>query len=83
MMRNLNIQNRRVAEMRFIIDFKHKGHREMKEHRDFFDMITLLRVKLVDGTAADRIFSILAGKDVARRRAYIQKHALDVRNLDI
>jgi len=44
---------------------------------------TLLRVAINDAAAADRIFSILAGKDVAERRKYIQEHALEVRNLDV
>ena len=44
---------------------------------------TLLRVTMADAIAADHIFSVLAGKDVARRRKYIEEHALDVKNLDI
>jgi DNA gyrase subunit B len=44
---------------------------------------TLLRVKVEDAYKADQIFSILAGKDVQRRREYIEKHALEVRRLDI
>jgi DNA gyrase subunit B len=44
---------------------------------------TLLRVKVEDAAKADAIFSTLAGKDVQRRREFIEKHALEVRNLDI
>lgn len=44
---------------------------------------TLLKVKVEDAAKADSIFSILAGKDVQRRREFIEKHALEVRNLDI
>ena len=44
---------------------------------------TLLRVKMGDAIEADRIFTILAGKDVSRRRSYIEEHALDVRELDV
>ena len=44
---------------------------------------TLLRVNVGDAINADRIFSILAGKDVAKRREYIEKHALEVKNLDV
>jgi DNA gyrase subunit B len=47
------------------------------------DTRTLLRVKIEDAYKADQIFSILAGKDVQRRREYIEKHALEVRRLDI
>lgn len=44
---------------------------------------TLLKVKIEDGIKADEIFSILSGKDVQQRREYIEKHAMDVKNLDI
>lgn len=44
---------------------------------------TLSRIKIEDAINADNIFSILAGKDVKRRKEYIEKHALDVKNLDI
>ncbi|MCC7211456.1 MAG: DNA topoisomerase (ATP-hydrolyzing) subunit B [Candidatus Brocadia sp.] len=44
---------------------------------------TLLKVKVEDAAKADSIFSTLAGKDVQRRREFIEKHALEVRNLDV
>lgn len=44
---------------------------------------TLLKVKIEDAAKADTIFSILAGKDVQKRREFIEKHALEVRNLDV
>ena len=44
---------------------------------------TLLMVSRGDAIEADRVFSVLAGKDVSRRRRYIEEHALDVRELDI
>ena len=44
---------------------------------------TLLRVKIEDAMKADEMFSTLSGKDVKRRREYIETHALDVKNLDI
>ena len=43
---------------------------------------TLLRVQLQDASEADMIFTVLAGKDVTRRREYIEKHALDVKDID-
>ncbi|MCF6158194.1 MAG: DNA topoisomerase (ATP-hydrolyzing) subunit B [wastewater metagenome] len=43
----------------------------------------LLRVKVEDAAKADAIFSTLAGKDVQRRKEFIEKHALEVKNLDI
>ncbi|MEN6384301.1 MAG: DNA topoisomerase (ATP-hydrolyzing) subunit B [Phycisphaerales bacterium] len=44
---------------------------------------TLLKVTLDDAGEADRLFSILMGDDVEKRRAYIQEHALEVQNLDV
>jgi len=44
---------------------------------------TLLSVKLEDAGEADRLFSILMGSDVEKRRNFIQDHALEVQNLDI
>ncbi|MCI0498209.1 MAG: DNA topoisomerase (ATP-hydrolyzing) subunit B [Planctomycetales bacterium] len=44
---------------------------------------TLLRVRLEDAGEADRLFSILMGDDVEKRRTFIQDHALEVQNLDI
>ncbi len=44
---------------------------------------TLLRVALEDAGEADRLFSILMGDDVEKRRNFIRDHALEVQNLDI
>jgi len=44
---------------------------------------TLLSVKLDDAGEADRLFSILMGGDVEKRRNFIRDHALEVRNLDV
>ena len=44
---------------------------------------TLLQVQLEDAGEADRLFSILMGDDVEKRRTFIQEHALEVQNLDI
>lgn len=44
---------------------------------------TLLQVRLDDAGEADRLFSILMGSDVEKRRNYIQDHALEVQNLDV
>ncbi len=43
----------------------------------------LLRVTMDDAEAADLVFSRLMGDNVDSRRAFIQRHAPEVRNLDI
>lgn len=44
---------------------------------------TLLQVKMDDAGAADDLFRVLMGDSVEPRREFIQKHALDVKNLDV
>ncbi len=44
---------------------------------------TLLQVKLEDAVEASRLFSILMGDDVEKRRNFIREHALEVQNLDV
>lgn len=44
---------------------------------------TLIRVTLPDFVAADYMFTMLMGEEVPPRRAFIEQHALSVKNLDI
>jgi DNA gyrase subunit B len=44
---------------------------------------SLMQVTLEDFTGVDEIFTILMGDEVEPRRNFIQKHALEVRNLDV
>jgi DNA gyrase subunit B len=44
---------------------------------------TLMRVNLHEAAEAERLFSILMGEDVERRRQFIEEHALEVKNLDV
>ncbi|MBW8015933.1 MAG: DNA topoisomerase (ATP-hydrolyzing) subunit B [Planctomycetes bacterium] len=44
---------------------------------------TLLQVKVEDAGEADRLFSILMGDNVEKRRNFIKEHALEVQNLDV
>jgi DNA gyrase subunit B len=43
----------------------------------------LLRVTLNEAAEAERMFSVLMGEDVERRRQFIEEHALEVKNLDV
>jgi DNA gyrase subunit B len=43
----------------------------------------LLRVTLHEAGEAERMFSVLMGEDVERRRQFIEDHALEVKNLDV
>ena len=44
---------------------------------------SLLKVKIDDAVKADRMFTVLMGEEVEPRRDFIEKHALEVKNLDI
>lgn len=44
---------------------------------------TLLRVSMEDAVAADEMFRVLMGDAVEPRREFIEKHALDVKDLDV
>ena len=47
------------------------------------DIRSLYRVRMEDAISADQIFTILMSEGVEERRRYIERHALEVTNLDI
>ncbi len=47
------------------------------------DERTLVKVTLPDAIGADHMFTMLMGEEVPPRRAFIEQHALSVKNLDI
>jgi DNA gyrase subunit B len=44
---------------------------------------TLLKVSMEDASAADALFRVLMGDKVEPRREFIERHALEVKNLDV
>ena len=69
-----------------ITRFKGLGEMNAEELRDTtLDPAnrTLLQVRMEDLTAADDLFRILMGDKVEPRREFIEKHALEARNLDV
>jgi len=44
---------------------------------------TLVRIRLLDAAKANNMFSVLMGTSVEPRRDFIERHALDVKDLDI
>jgi DNA gyrase subunit B len=69
-----------------ITRFKGLGEMNAEELRDTtLDPAnrTLLKVSIEDAGAADEMFRILMGDKVEPRREFIEKHALEVRNLDV
>ena len=69
-----------------ITRFKGLGEMNAEELRDTTldrNNRTLLKVTMDDASAADDLFRILMGDKVEPRREFIEKHALEVRNLDV
>jgi DNA gyrase subunit B len=66
--------------------FKGLGEMDAEELRDTTldpENRTLLQVTMDDATAADEMFRVLMGDKVEPRREFIEKHALEVKNLDV
>jgi DNA gyrase subunit B len=69
-----------------ITRFKGLGEMNAEELRDTtLDPAnrTLCQIRMDDASGADDLFRVLMGDQVEPRREFIQKHALDVRNLDV
>jgi DNA gyrase subunit B len=76
-------KDRKVVD---IARFKGLGEMNAEELRDTTmdrTQRTLLRVRLEDAVAADRMFTVLMGEQVEPRRRFIETHALDVAGLDV
>jgi DNA gyrase subunit B len=69
-----------------ITRFKGLGEMNAEELRDTTldpKARTLMQIRMDDAGAAADLFGVLMGDHVEPRREFIQKHALDVRNLDV
>ena len=69
-----------------ITRFKGLGEMDAEELRDTTlhpANRTMSQVRMEDASAADDLFRILMGDKVEPRREFIEKHALEVRNLDV
>ena len=86
-LRGLLTAVRRAGEKGLSITrFKGLGEMNAEELRDTTldpKNRTLLRVTMTDAAAADDLFRVLMGEKVEPRREFIEKHALDVKNLDV
>jgi DNA gyrase subunit B len=86
-LRNLPAAIRAAGEKGLqITRFKGLGEMNAEELRDTtLDPTnrTLLQIRMEDASGADDLFRVLMGDQVEPRREFIQKHALDVRNLDV
>ena len=66
--------------------FKGLGEMNAEELRDTtlnMQNRTLIQVTMDDAAAADDLFRVLMGDKVEPRREFIEKHALEVKNLDV
>jgi DNA gyrase subunit B len=66
--------------------FKGLGEMNAEELRDTTldpENRTLMKVTMEDAGAADELFRVLMGDKVEPRREFIEKHALEVKNLDV
>lgn len=86
-LRDLLTELRRLGEKGLTLTrFKGLGEMNSEELWDTSmdpEKRTLLQVRMEDAVAADEIFRVLMGDAVEPRREFIEKHALDVKELDI
>ncbi|MBQ9873180.1 MAG: DNA topoisomerase IV subunit B [Thermoguttaceae bacterium] len=69
-----------------IARFKGLGEMDPEELRETTlnpENRTLVQVTMEDAEAADELFRVLMGEEAEPRREFIEKHALDAKNLDV
>jgi len=86
-LRDLLVELRQMGEKGLTLTrFKGLGEMNSEELWDTSmdpEKRTLLQIRMEDAAAADEIFRVLMGDAVEPRREFIEKHALDVKELDI
>jgi DNA gyrase subunit B len=85
-LRDLSMEVRRIGERGLTVT-RFKGLGEMDAEELWATTLdpkvrTLLQVQLEDAMEADEMFRILMGEKVEPRRDFIQKHALEVKDID-
>ena len=65
------------------VDHPKMNAEELRETTPDPENRTLVQVSMRDAAAADEMFRVLMGDKVEPRREFIEKHALEVRNLDV
>ena len=66
--------------------FKGLGEMNAEELRETTldpDNRTLVQIKMTNAAEADEMFRVLMGDKVEPRREFIEKHSLEVKNLDV
>ncbi len=85
---DMDVEKKKLKDRRGVVVQRYKGLGEMTPTQlweSTMDPATrvMLNVNVEDAVRADRIFHILMGEDVPPRKAFIQAHARNVKNLDI
>ena len=82
------LETMRAASRKGVNIQRYKGLGEMNPHQLWETTMNpenrmIRQVKIEDAVDAEKIFTILMGEHVAPRKAFIERHALEVQNLDV
>ena len=85
MPKTVALPHQRKSEFLFIVqaDRQIMNAEELRETTLDPENRTLIKVKMDNAAEADNMFRILMGDKVEPRREFIEKHALDISELDV